>query len=361
MCHVYPASRTASAAESALAANSGERAAHTGVGAGMDTTQEQTAAGIGRGARTPAEIPARGWKDVLIRVYHETQDDRVLLTAAGVTYYALLSLVPTLSALVSVYGLFFDPAAAADHVAELSAVLPGGAIEIIREQMLRLAAAKHGTLGFAFAVSLAIALWSANAGMKAIFEAMNIAYDERETRGFFRLNLTTLTFTALGIVLLPLLVASTVVLPAAIGDLGLGAPVNWLAVLVAYLVALTLIALAVTAIYRWGPSRDEPDWTWLAPGTILTVVAVALVSVAFSWYTANFGSYNETYGSLGALIGFLTWMWLSVVVLLLGAELNSELEHQTAHDTTVGPDQPMGRRGAVMADTLGESHVTPRD
>ncbi|MEN3950003.1 YihY/virulence factor BrkB family protein [Iodidimonas sp. SYSU 1G8] len=274
----------------------------------------------------PFDIPLTGWKSILRRLYQELWDDRVLLAAAGVTYYGIMALVPSLSAVVSIYGLFFDATSAAGHLRHLDYVVPGGAIEIAREQVLRLASEKNGTLGTAFVVSLALALWSANAGMKAVFEAMNIAYDRPEKRGFFKLTAITLAFTLVGIVILLMLVGAIVAVPITVRNLGFDGPFMWAVAAAIYAVALLLIAIAVTALYRWGPSRPRAGIRWIAPGTITTVVLVSILSVGFSWYTANFGSYDKIYGSLGALIGFMSWMWMSIAVLIVGGELNSEIE-----------------------------------
>ena len=288
------------------------------------------------GIPDPLGIPLKGWKNIARRFYTEVNDDRVLLAAAGVTYYAILALVPALSALISVYGLFFDTARAADHLASLNYLVPGGGIQIVREQVLRLAGADAAKLGLAFVFSFLLALWSANAGMKAIFQAMNIAYGQSEKRGFFRLHLVTLSFTAAGIIILLAMVAAIVAVPVAIGDFGFDGPLVWLLAVATYVAALALMAAAVTALYRWGPSRRPAGLRWVAPGTIMTVVLVSLISVAFSWYTANFGSYDKTYGSLGALVGFMTWMWMSISVLIAGGELNSEIEKQIAADMDKG-------------------------
>jgi membrane protein len=286
----------------------------------------------------PLDIPLVGWKAIARRLWSELQDDRVLLAAAGVTYYAILALVPALSALISVYGLFFDTASAADHLKHLSYFVPGGAIDVVREQVIRLAGEKTAKLGLAFVISLAVAVWSANAGMKAIFQAMNIAYDRDEARGFFRLTAITMAFTGAGILILLIAVAAIVAVPAAIGNLGFDGPLAWLLAASTYAIALLLISVTVSALYRWGPSRKPARLRWIAPGTVATVVLVALLSVGFSWYTANFGSYDKTYGSLGALIGFMTWMWMSIAVLIAGGELNSEIEQHAGVADAATPD-----------------------
>lgn len=288
----------------------------------------------------PFDIPLTGWKSILRRLYQELWDDRVLLAAAGVTYYGIMALVPSLSAVVSIYGLFFDATSAAGHLRHLDYVVPGGAIEIAREQVLRLASEKNGTLGTAFVVSLTLALWSANAGMKAVFEAMNIAYDRPEKRGFFKLTAITLAFTLVGIVILLMLVGAIVAVPITVRNLGFDGPFMWAVAAAIYAVALLLIAIAVTALYRWGPSRPRAGIRWIAPGTITTVVLVSILSVGFSWYTANFGSYDKIYGSLGALIGFMSWMWMSIAVLIVGGELNSEIERHASGADGRENDEP---------------------
>jgi membrane protein len=318
--------------------------------AGPDSVNEP---GRGREAGTPTAIPGRGWKDVLWRVYEEFGKDRIMSVAAGVTYYALLALFPAIAALVSIYGLFADPVTIQEHLNALSGILPGGALDIIREQVTRIAAQGGGTLGVSFVIGLAVSLWSANAGMKAIFDALNIVYDEDEKRSFFALNLQSLGFTLGAIVFLLLAVIGIVVLPIVLNFIGLGSGVEWILSLARWPILLAAVVLGLAVLYRYGPSRDRADWKWVTPGGIAAAVLWLVVSMLFSWYVSNFGSYNETYGSLGAVIGFMTWIWLSTVVVLCGAEINAEVEHQTAQDTTEGSRQPMGARGARMADTVG--------
>lgn len=315
-------------------------------------TERGESRGEGRHADGPSEIPGTGWKSTLWRVYEEIGDDRVTLVAAGVTYYLLLAMVPGLAAFVSLYGLFANPATVGDHLAQLSAFVPGGGMEMVRSQLQRLASKDQTTLGFSLVLSLAISLWSANAGVKSLFEAMNVAYDEREARSLIRLNAVSLAFTLCLIVAALLLIGLVVVLPILLGYLGLGKGLEWLISGVSLLMAILALSLGIAALYRWGPSRANAKWRWITPGAILTLVVTAIVSLLFSWYTANFGSYDATYGSLGALIGFMTWIWMTMTILIVGGELNSELEHQTARDTTTGAPQPLGQRGAVMADQV---------
>jgi len=304
----------------------------------------------GQLADSPTEIPPRGWRDVGWRLIHEVMEDRVMLIAAGATYYMLIALVPGLALFVSLYGLFNDPVDVYKQVSLLSGILPQGGLDILTDQLTRLAATGKPTLGVTLLVSLAIALWSANAGVQAFFDAMNIAYDEAEKRNFLVRTGLGFIFTLGFAIAAILFLAVVIVIPVALQFLYLGHGFDWLVKVASYVLMLILMMGGISALYRWGPSRSEAKWRWVTPGAALAVVGIAIVSVVFSWYAANFSNYNATYGSLGALIGFLTWMWLSATVVIVGAELDSELEHQTAKDSTTGAPLPLGARGAYMAD-----------
>ncbi|WEJ34048.1 YihY/virulence factor BrkB family protein [Devosia sp. SD17-2] len=323
----------------------------------MDKTVLRNAAqsGRGRNATAPTQIPPAGWRDICWRLFKAIAEDRILLTAAGVAFYVLLALVPTLNAFVSIYGLFNNPADAVGHLELLAGIVPPGALGIIREQLVRLTAESTERLGLTLLVSLAIALWSASAGVKAMFDAMNIAYHEKEKRSFLVFNGLALLFTLAGAVGAVLVAAVVIVMPLIIAYLPGGDGLAWTVRVAAYAMMLAVISLALAALYRWGPSRQNAKWRWITPGTILAVLALGLTSIAFSWYVANFSDDNAAYGSLGAVIGLMTWLWISVTLVIVGAELNSEIEHQTAHDTTSGPAQQLGARGAHMADSVGET------
>ena len=311
----------------------------------------------GRDAETPAEIPAKGWKDIAWRVYDGIQNDRVLLVAAGVTFYALLALFPATAALVSLYGLFADPSTIGEHLRLASGFLPEGALEVVGDQVKRIASQK-GTLGITFMGTLAFALWGANAGTKAIFDALNIIYKEREKRSFVGLTLQSLLFTLGAIALMLVALAGIVVVPVVLKLLGIpDASGPALLSLLRWPVLYLLILFALACLYRYGPSRTEPQWRWVTWGSAIAGAIWIGGSLLLSWYVANFGTYNATYGSLGAVIGFMVWMWLSTIVVLVGAEINAEMEHQTAKDTTKGRPKPMGTRGAKMADELGEARA----
>lgn len=311
-------------------------------------------AGRGRDAHSPSQIGWRGWRDVLWRVWNEADEDRLMLIAAGSTYYLLLALFPALAAFVSLYGFFANPMTIANHVSYLAGLLPEDGIDIIREQLGTLAAKSDRTLSLSFLVAFAIAFWSANSGIKALFEAMNIVYDEREKRSFIALNLIAVLFTFGAMAVGFVLITAIGIVPAALALLNLGNQADLVIRLARWPLIVLLIAVGISLIYRYGPSRERAKWRWVTWGGALATIAWLVVSIGFSFYLENFAQYNVTYGSLGAVVGFMIWTWLSVLVLLVGGELNSEMEHQTAMDSTTGPPQPMGQRGAVMADTLGE-------
>lgn len=306
----------------------------------------------GQNAQSPAQIPPGGWKDVLWRTFKEIGDDRVTLVAAGATYFLLLALFPSLTAFVSLYGLFTDPATVAEHVTTLSSFIPEG-VQIIQEQLARVIEQGAPTLGFALLTSLALALWSASAGVKALFAAMNIAYDEAEKRNFFLLNATAFVVTFAGVIVAALAAAVVLAIPGLLSVLGLGRGLEWLIQIGGYVVLALLLLTGITALYHWGPSRHKDKWRWITPGALVAVTIILVVSLLFSWYAANFANFDKTYGSLGALIGFLTWGWVSTIAINVGAELNSETERPIARDSTTREDASMGQRHATVADTLG--------
>ncbi|MGO4834261.1 YihY/virulence factor BrkB family protein, partial [Rhizobiaceae sp. 2RAB30] len=241
----------------------------------------------------------------------------------------------------------------ADHVALLAGLLPRDGLDIIRSQLQSLASADHGALTFGFVTALVIAFWSANNGIKSLFEALNIAYEEREKRSFLRLNLMAFAFTLGAMVIATGLIVSVGVVPAILALLHLDAFSAAILAVARWPIILVLTGVGISILYRFGPSRRHAQWRWISWGSALATIIWIAASAGFSFYLQNFANYNATYGSLGAVIGLMLWTWISVVVLLVGAELNAEMEHQTAMDTTTGRPRPMGKRGAVVADTLG--------
>jgi membrane protein len=311
--------------------------------------------GRGRGATNPSEIPWRGWGDVLWRTYEQLQEDRILSIAAGVVFYGLLALFPAVTALVSLYGLFAQSSTIQEHLAFLTTLMPAAAVNIVDEQIARVVSKGSTQLGFNFLIGLGIALWSANAGIKALIDALNIVYEEDEKRGFFKLNLVALAFTVGTILSLLFAIGAVVALPLLLDRVGLG---RLTSLLIDYgrwpILTLGLIA-GLAVLYRYGPSRREPKWKWVSVGSLVASVLWIAGSATLSLYLEKYAHYDTAYGTLGTAIGLMIWMWMTTIVILLGAELNSEMEHQTAADTTEGRPKPLGARGATMADTVGEA------
>lgn len=309
----------------------------------------------GRMAGKPSEIPKRGWWDILLRVKDEASADNLGIIAAGVAFQALFALFPMLAAIISIYGLVADPASVESQLQSLGGLLPAEAQGILAEQLKSLTSTSSAGLSFGLALSVLLALWGATRGVKAVMDSLNIVYDEPEKRGFFRYNLTALAITTGAVLFAILALILVAIAPAVLNFLGLTG--SWVSLLIKGLrwPVLGLIALiGLAAIYRYAPSRAEPQWKWVSWGAVMAVALWLVGSALFSWYVSSFGDFNKTYGSVGAVIILLTWFYLSAYIVLIGAELNAEMEHQTARDTTTGPEEPMGRRQARMADTVAE-------
>lgn len=313
--------------------------------------------GRGRSARSPRQIPHKGWSDVVWRTWKEFNDDRITTVAGGVTFFCILALFPGLAAFVSLYGLFADIHDAQQQILMLAGVAPRGAVVFIGEQMIRISEQKGSVLSLTFVVSLLLSLWSANSGTKALLNGLNIAYEEREKRSYIWFTLHSLVFTIGAVVLVLVYFGAVVALPLMLPFLHNGAP--WLAVLRwPALLILTMLMLAV--IYRYGPSRERARWRWVSWGSAAAAALWMGASFAYSWYVGHLAHYDRAYGPFGAAAGAIIWLWLTIVVILLGAELNAEIEHQTAVDSTTGEPEPLGQRGAVMADTIGKPTGPPR-
>jgi membrane protein len=304
----------------------------------------------GRSADRPSEIPPLGWKDILIRTYRSISDDRVMALAAGVTYYVLLALFPGITALVSIYGLIADPAVIGQQLDTLSSIMPKEAINIISDQLHFLASQSHGSLGFAFIASLLVSLWSANAAIAALIDALNVVFGERERRKYLKRKALTLCFTVGLVLFMVAALAGIVVIPAILDFMFLGGASQWIISLLRWPALLVLVIIGLAILYRFGPNRPAARWLWLTWGSTAAAVLWLIASILFSWYAANFASYNKVYGSLGAIIAFMVWTWLSMTIVLLGGELNAEIEHQSARDRA---SRPLGGRGARKADTVG--------
>jgi membrane protein len=309
----------------------------------------------GRHASSPSDIPAKGWKDILLRVYANISKHRVLALAAGMTYYSILAIFPAIAALVAMYGLFADPMTITKHLDQVGRFLPGAAIDVARDQLTLVASKGSQTLGWTFLIGLAASLWSANAAMKALFDTLNIVHGEEEKRGFVGLNAISLAFTLGGVAFMLAALGSIVVVPVLLQYVGLSNAGDLLLRIGRWPAMYLVLTLALAVIYRYGRSRETAKWRWITWGSAVAALLWIAVSGLFSWYAASFGKFNETYGSLGAVIGFMTWLWLSAIVVLLGAEIDAEMEYQTTDDTTSGSPRPIGSRGAQVADTVGDA------
>ncbi len=323
--------------------------------AAVEVAHEPEAVALGREADSPAEIPWRGWRAVLGRTFREIISDKISLVAAGCAFYAMLALFPAISMLISIYGLVFNPATVEPQLQVLRHLLPPAGFSLIADRVHTLVAQKPGALGFSLIVSTLITLWSSATGTKSMLSALNLAYEENEARSFIRFQVTGFVFTIAAILSAVIGLALLLFLPATLTFLGLPANQKGVIQLLSLLVLVAFVMLALSVLYRFGPSRHQAKWHWVTPGSALATVLWLIASAAFSFYVGHVASYDATYGPLGAVIGVMMWFWVSAYVVLAGAELNAELELQTVRDSTSGPPKPLGRRGAYVAD-----HVSRR-
>jgi membrane protein len=309
--------------------------------------------GRGRQAIHPLQIPWRGWYDIVWRTYREMQSDRLLSIAGGVSFFVLLAIFPAISALVSAYGLLFSPGTITNNLSLLNDVVPDNVLSIVHEQASRIASNSGSALSIGIVVGILVSLWSAMSGVKAMIDGLNVIYEQKETRNFVKLNLVALAFTLAGFAAFLLAIASIIVLPLVLSPIGLGSLSQTLTRIARWPVLLIVLLIGLAVLYRYAPDRRAARWQWVSVGSLFAAMTWIVSSFLFSWYLASFANYNATYGSLGAAVGVMIWLWISTTVMLLGAELNAEIEHQTARDSTVGTEKPLGERRAVMADTVG--------
>lgn len=302
----------------------------------------------------PTDLPKAGWKQILVRTKDEIKDDNVGLMAAGVAFYAMLAIFPTMIAALTLWGLVSDPDEIRQTVEGFAGGLPSGAENILTSQMQGIAESTSGALTWALVASVLGALWSASSGTKGLINAVNSAYDEEDTRGFFRTRGLALALTVGGILFALIAISLIAIVPAVLGAVGLGdfgeTLVNW----GRWPLLAIVIVVGLAVIYRFAPDRDDPKWNWASVGSIVATVLWLLASAGFAWYVESFGNYEETYGALAGVIVLMLWFFLTAFAILLGAELNAEMEHQTRRDTTRGEPDPMGERGAIVADTTPE-------
>jgi membrane protein len=338
------------ARRAAAARASAERPAHDPdkPPAGAPTAQELP----GIHAEKPTEIPWRGWVQIVKRAWAEHKADNMPIIAGGVAFFGFLSIFPTLIAMISIYGLVASPDTVSNQVGTLAKNLPQSAAALINDQLKDITSNSGGSLTVGLVVSILGALWSASGGMSYLITAVNIAYDEVETRSFVKLKALALALTLGGIIFVLVVFGLVAVVPAVLTALHLGVVGTILAQLVNWLVLLGLFAGALAVLYRVAPDRDAPRFRWVSLGSVVVTVLWTLVSLAFSFYVNHFGSYNKTYGAIAGVIVLMLWLYLTCYLVLLGAEINAEAEHQTARDTTEGKPEPMGTRDAKVADSL---------
>jgi membrane protein len=304
----------------------------------------------GAGADKPTEVPAKGWWQVVRRGLKEFSTDQMSLIAAGVAFYAFLALVPTIIAAMLIYGLVSTPQEVANQVNSFSGTLPGSARQLLQDQLTNLAASSKSGLSIGVVVSLVLALWSASGGTGALIQAINDAYDEKETRNFFKKRGLALMLTIGAIIFFAIAASLVAVFPAVANALGLSGLLRAGVEGLRWVVLLVVVGIALAIIYRLAPNRDDPKLRWVSVGASVATVVWILASIGFSLYVNNFGSYGKTYGSLAGVVVLLLWLWLSIVAVLLGAEINAEAEKQTVKDTTTGAEKPLGERRALKAD-----------
>ena len=320
----------------------------------MTSSTGTTERAPGREARTPTHIPPRGWWQVIRRAMKESSADNVSLLAGGVAYFAFLAIPPAIIAALALYGLVADPATVSRQVEDLAAGLPAETQPLVSGLLSSLTTPGGSALGIGLVVSVLAALWSASSGTSGLMSAINIAYDEEETRGFVTLRATALALTIGAIVFVLVALTLVAVVPVVLDALQLGVVGRILAQVVRWVLLVAVVIGALAVVYRVAPDRDSPRFSWTSPGAFVATVLWVIGSVGFSLYVNNFGKYNATYGTLAGVVVLLLWMYLTSYIVLLGAEINAEAERQTVEDTTQGPEQPMGERRAEAADTVAE-------
>ena len=308
----------------------------------------------GKHANKPGEIPKKGWKRIGKRVIKQISADHIPIVSAGVAFYIFLALFPALAAIISIYGLVTDPQQVQQQMTQLASVLPDQAQQFLSGILEKIAGKSGKALGWGVALSILLSLWSANKGTKALFKGVNIAYNEDNTRNFFKENGISLLFTLAGIIIGIICMSLIIGFPAIIGNFGIPDILKTIITWGRWILLAFIIIFSIAAVYKFAPVRKKPKFRWVSWGAILATAFWLIGSWAFSFYVSNFGSFDETYGSIAAVVILMLWFFLTSFLILLGAEINAETEHQTSRDTTVGRDKPMGERGAYYADHVAE-------
>lgn len=314
----------------------------------------------GRAASRPSQLRLADWKAVLLRVFDNLGYHNVYLIAAGIGFFGVFALFPAIAALIGIYGLISDPEVIMDQIRPLGRFLPEDAYGLIVEQVTQILSTDRQALSLASLVATGLALWSARTGVGALIDGVNITYSERNERGFFAWYLVSFLMTLVFVVVVLCAIVAIVIVPAALQAVRLGTQAQWVVSMIRWPVVIAAVMLGLGILYRYGPQRREARLPWITWGAVAATALWLLGSLAFSWYVSRFGDFNATYGSIGAIIGLMLWFYVGAYAILLGAELNAEMEHQTARDTTTGPEKPLGRRGAYVADHV-PGHSPERD
>ena len=319
-----------------------------------DVSSQAEERGRGRRADSPGQIPAKGWKDIALRVKDEVGSDRVGFASAGVAFYMMMGFIPTLAAVVFVYGIFSDPADVESQLEGLRALIPSEAMEIFGAELRRVAA-DNSAAGWGALLAVLIAIWGGSQAMDSLITALNVAYDEKDKRGWIRRKILGLSLTLGFAILLVVAIALLAAVPIALGLFKIDPSNGWIIEIVRWPLLLVVVSMGMALLYRYAPARSDAKFRWLTPGALVATLLWVIGSAGFSWYASSFGNYAATYGSIGGIVVLLMWFYITGFVIMLGAELNAEIEHQTAKDTTTGRPQPIGQRGAFVADDVGDS------
>lgn len=309
----------------------------------------------GRHAGNPQQITTKGWRDVLFRVKDQISSDNVSIVAAGVAFYCVLALFPALGAIVSIYGLVTSQQEVQQQIGSLSDFLPTEAQSLIKEQLLSISTSTDSALGIGAIGGLILAIWSSSKGMSALITSLNIAYNEEEKRSFLKVTALSIFLTVMGILFVILTLFLITMLPIVLAAFGFGQVAQTGLSLARWPLLAVIVMLGLALLYRYAPCRNKPKWEWVSWGAAIATILWIIGSSTFAIYANEYANYNQTYGSLGAAVILLMWFWLSAFIVMLGAELNSEMERQTKKDTTIGDSKPMGQREAYSADTLGQN------
>lgn len=310
----------------------------------------------GHNAEKPTQIPKKGWKDIALRVKDRLKKDHVSLVSAGIAFYFFLAVFPPIVAGLSLYGLLMEPAQVEQQMGQLANILPERAYEMISDIFERQSEESESSLGWRLVLSILVSLWSANRGAKAVFQGVNITYDEIDERNFFKWTGITLLFTLGGIIIGLIAIALVVAFPTIIHKIGLPATLESIVQFLRWPILALIVAFSLTIVYKVAPYRQSPKFKWTSWGAIIATVVWLLGSLIFNLFLSNFSRFDNAYGSFAAVIILILWFYLTAFIILLGAEINSEMEHQTNRDTTTGEDRPMGQRGGYHAD-----HVAGKD